>query len=70
MNYNFLTESISRLQLRKIEKLVLFHIFLNQDISLNISLRHLKFGVCIDNNQMEGTVSHIFYLGPSYFFFL
>ena len=58
-------ECISQLQLRKFEKLVFFHIFFNQDISLNISLIQLKCGVLIDNAHMEETVSQISYLGPS-----
>ena len=56
------------LQLGKFEKIVFFQIFFNQDISLNISLRHLTFVVLIDNTHMEGILSQIFYLGPSYLF--
>ena len=53
MNYNFLMEYMPQLQLRRFDKLVSFHIFFNQDISLDIALTHLKFVVLIDNTHME-----------------
>ena len=54
---------------KKSKKLVfLFQIFLNQDASPNISLKHLRFGVFIDNTHMEEIVSQILYLGPSFLF--
>ena len=47
-------------QLRPFEKLF-FHIyFLIQDISLNISLKHLKFGVQNDSTHIQGTKSLLF----------
>ena len=45
------------------------HIVLNQDISLNNSLKHLKFGVPVDITHMEVTVSQIFNLGLSILFY-
>ena len=48
---------------------LLFHFyFLIQDFSLTMSLINLKLYKLIDINQMEGTVSQIFYLGPGYNF--
>ena len=50
----------------EIEKLNFSTFFLNQDISLNIVLNRLKFGLPVDETHSEGTVSQIFYLGLSF----
>ena len=50
-------------------KNVFLYIYIfNQDISLKISLKSLKFGVLIASTHIEVTVSHISYLGLSYIF--
>ena len=43
-------------------------IFLNLDNSVDITYKLFKFGVMVFASIMEGTVSQIFYLGPSSFF--
>ena len=43
-------------------------IFLNLDISFNIKDTLLKFSVLVLSITMEGTVSQIFYVGPSFCF--
>ena len=50
------------------EKTIYFAYFLNQDTSLNIQLKHLKFGIHIDSTHMEGKLSHIFHLCYSFHF--
>ena len=45
-------------------------IFLNMDNSVNIKTRLVKFDVLILDIMMEGTVSQIFFLGPSSYFML
>ena len=59
-----------RLELK--EKIIfnlLFHFyFLIQDFSLNMPMINFKLHKLIDTNQMEGTVSQNFYLGPGYNF--
>ena len=42
--------------------------FLNLDNSIYIVHRLLKFSIVILDIITEGTVSHIFYLGPSFYF--
>ena len=37
------------------------------DISVNIYIIDLKFSVCILKVLVEGSVSQIFYLGPSFY---
>ena len=56
-------------QLRKFEEHFLANIFLNQDISINISLKQLKFDMPINNTCMQGTVSQIPYLGLGFCFY-
>ena len=46
---------------------IFFIYFLNKDFSLNISYICLKFVIHVDEGQMEGSVSQIFYLGPSFY---
>ena len=41
---------------------------MNKDISFNISLMCLKFSIHVDVGRMEGSVSQILYLGPSFHF--
>ena len=40
----------------------------NKDISVNIALNYLRFGIHKHEGHSEGSVSHIFYLGPSFDF--
>ena len=42
--------------------------FFNKDISFNIPLILLKFGIQVYEGYIEGTVSQIFYLCPSFDF--
>ena len=46
---------------------ILHNIFLNSDISLNISNTALKFEMYNLCNVLEGSVSQIFHLGPRLF---
>ena len=51
----------------RVQKILFFpFIFLNVDISFNIKDRLLRFFVVFIGIIMEGTVSQIFYLGPSF----
>ena len=50
------------------ENLLFFLFFLNMDISFNIPCTFLKFGIHILGCQMEGSVSQIVDLGPSFYF--
>ena len=43
--------------------------FFNVDSSFNIKDRLIKYSVAVLGIMMEGTVSQIFYLGPSFFLF-
>ena len=46
-----------------------FHFyFLNMDISVNIQVTEMKFLTKVNSIQMEGTVSHIYYIGLSFVF--
>ena len=46
-----------------------FHFyFLNTDIMLDIIVKEMKFGMGVENNHIEGTVSQIFDLGLSFYF--
>ena len=48
-------------------KNVIFHeYFLNMDISFPTEYKQFKFSTCIHEIQMQGTVSQIFDLGPSF----
>ena len=42
--------------------------FLNLNISFIIGAKMFKFGTLVVNDYPEGTVSQIFYLGPSFYF--
>ena len=44
------------------------YIVFNKDTSLNISLISWTFSTHIDEEQMQGSVSQIFFLGPSFYF--
>ena len=50
------------------KKLFSHFYFLNKDISLNIQAKIMKFQTHVKNIHMEGTVSQIFYIGPSFYF--
>ena len=46
-----------------------FHFYFSaKDISLNIQVKIMKFETDVENIHKEGTVSQIFYLGPSFHF--
>ena len=50
-------------------KILIFHvIFLNKDISIFVADIILKFCMLILHILPEGSVSQIFYLGPSFYF--
>ena len=42
--------------------------FSAKDISLNIQVKIMKFETDVENIHNEGTLSQIFYLGPSFYF--
>ena len=42
--------------------------FLNKDISFNIPYKFLKFDIHVHKGHLEGSVSQIFDLGPSFYF--
>ena len=50
------------------ENLKFFIHFFNKEISFNIPLICLKFSTHADEGHLEGSVSQIFYLGPSFYF--
>ena len=52
----------------KFENLLFFSYYFNKDISFNIQCTNLKFRIHILECQLEGSVSQIFYLGPSLYF--
>ena len=54
--------------LKRTKNLILSFIFLNVDISFNIQNRVLKFSVVVVGIIIEGTLSQIVYLGPSFSF--
>ena len=55
--------------LKIIIKILFYHFyFSNQDISLTIKPPYLKVCNQINNVYLEGTMSQIFYLGPSFYF--
>ena len=51
------------------KEIIFFHFyFLNMDSSVTIYITELKFSVWILKVLLEGSVSHFFYLGPSFHF--
>ena len=50
-------------------KILIFHvIFSNKDISIIVADIILKFCMLVLYMRLEGSVSQIFYLGPSFYF--
>ena len=50
-------------------KILIFHVlFLNKDISIIVADIILKFCMLVLHILPEGSVSQIFYLGPSFYF--
>ena len=50
-------------------KILIFHVnFLNNDISLTVADIILKLCMFVLHIRPEGSVSQIFYLGPSFYF--
>ena len=47
---------------------IFLYIFFNKDFSFNISLKSVKCSVHVDKGHLEGSVSQICYLGPSFYF--
>ena len=54
--------------LSKFENSFFFIYFLNKDISFNIPSTFLISLIYVDEGHMEGSVSQIFDLGPSFYF--
>ena len=52
----------------KFENLLFFIYFFNKDISFNIPWMLVKFGIHVHECHLEGSVSQILYLGPSFYF--
>ena len=50
------------------ENFKFFKYFLNKDISFDIPLICLKFSTHADEGYLEGSLSQIFYLCPSFYF--
>ena len=53
---------------REIEKCIFYLHLFNMDISVAIAATYLKFQNIVSDILMEGTVSQIFYIGPSFYF--
>ena len=68
INYMIRYEEVFKLGACKFEKLLFSIYFLNWDILLNIFFRITKSSTAIDKIHMEGTMSQIFYIGPSFCF--
>ena len=49
----------------KLKNSLFFIYFFNKDISFNIPWKFLKFVMYVHTDHLEGTVSQIFFLGPS-----
>ena len=45
-----------------------FHFLINMDISFNMSIIFMKIYLLIIDTIMEGSMSQIFHLGPSFYF--
>ena len=52
----------------KFKNSLFFIHFFNKDISFNIPCKFLKFDMHVDEGYLEGSLSQICYLGPSFFF--
>ena len=50
------------------EKKKIHFYFFNSDISLINNFPIIKFHMPIENTQIEGSVSQILYIGPSFYF--
>ena len=59
---------MSILSENEFENLIFFLYFLNKDFSVIIQYKLPRFGIHVDESQMEGTVSQFFYLGLSFNF--
>ena len=68
MSYMIIGRKVTKQGGEKLENWLFNFYFLNQNISLNINFPIIKFHIHIENIWMEGTVSQILYLGPSFDF--
>ena len=63
-----LDKELVQLRLHELKKLIFNSRFLIHDISVNKTLRNIRFGIPTDEIQMEGTVTQIFEIGLSFYF--
>ena len=61
-------KKVTKREGEKLENRLFNFYFMKLDISLNIHFLIIKFLIRIENIKMEGTVSQIFDLGPSFDF--
>ena len=60
--------SVAKIGVSKCKNLIFYVIFLNTDISVTTQDIAMKFCMAILHIHIEGSVSQIFYLGPSFCF--
>ena len=60
--------SLSEIRDSKSKNLIFYVIFFNKDISVTTSDITMKFSMIAPYINPEGSVSQIFYLGPSFYF--
>ena len=58
---------ITEMKVSKSKSLIFSKHFFNMDISAAVALNFSKFGICGPKTHMEGSVSQIFNLGPSFY---
>ena len=59
---------LSEIRDSKSKNLILYVIFLNKDTSVTTSDITMKFSMIAPHIYPEGSMSQIFYLGPSFYF--
>ena len=60
--------SVTKIGVSKSKNLIFYVIFFNTDISVTTQDIAMKFCMTILHIHSEGSVSQIFYLGPSFYF--
>ena len=60
--------SLSEIGCSKSKNLIFYVIFFNKDISVTTIDISMKFSMKAPHTHSEGSVSQIFYLGPSFYF--
>ena len=60
--------SVAKIGVSKCKNLIFFYYFVNTDISVTTQDIAMKFCMTILHIHIEGSVSQIFYLGPSFCF--